>query len=59
MPNMSRRQFSTLLGATAVTPLFAPRAIGQAKPKVVIIGGGPGGGTLARQIRRMLRARST
>jgi NADPH-dependent 2,4-dienoyl-CoA reductase/sulfur reductase-like enzyme len=51
MPNLSRRQFSALLGATAV-PLFAPRAIGQAKPKVVIIGGGPGGGTLARQIQK-------
>ena len=52
MPHLSRRQFTSLLAATAITPLYAPRAIGQAKPKVVIIGGGPGGGTLARQIQR-------
>lgn len=55
MSNISRRSFAALAGASLAAtqvPLFAPRAIGQAKPKLVVIGGGPGGGTLARAVHR-------
>ncbi len=48
-----RRDF--LKGATAasgVVALGAPAALGQAKPKVVVIGGGPGGATAAKYIAR-------
>ena len=51
MTDLSRRRFTHLAGASlavAATPLAAPAAIGQAKPKLVVIGGGPGGGTAAR-----------
>lgn len=54
MTDLTRRRFTSLAGASlaslAATPLFAPRALGQAKPKVVVIGGGPGGGTVARYV---------
>jgi len=53
MSDLTRRHFSALLGASfaaTASPLFAPRALGQAKPKLVVIGGGPGGGTLARYV---------
>ncbi len=35
-----------------LSPLFAPRVFGQAKPKLVVIGGGPGGGTVARHVNK-------
>lgn len=47
---VSRRHFSILAGV-AVAGLSAPTVLrAQAKPRVVVIGGGPGGGTAARQI---------
>ena len=56
MSNLTRRRFSELAGgsllALATTPLFAPAALGQAKPKLVVIGGGPGGGTVARYVNK-------
>jgi NADPH-dependent 2,4-dienoyl-CoA reductase/sulfur reductase-like enzyme len=56
MTNLTRRRFSELAGASvlslAATPLFAPAALGQAKPKLVVIGGGPGGGTVARYVNK-------
>jgi len=56
MIDFTRRRFVALagsaLGAGATAPLFAPRAIGQARPKLVVIGGGPGGGTVARYVNR-------
>jgi sulfide dehydrogenase [flavocytochrome c] flavoprotein subunit len=53
MTNLTRRRFVALAGtAIAATPLYAPRAIGQAKPKLVVIGGGPGGGTVARYVNK-------
>src|SRR5215470_3803084 len=53
MTNLTRRRFVALAGTSlAATPLFAPRAIGQAKPKLVVIGGGPGGGTVARYVNK-------
>ena len=33
-------------------PLFAPAVLGQGKPKLVVIGGGPGGGTVARYVNK-------
>ncbi len=48
-----RRTF--LKGAAATTgvvALGAPAVLGQAKPKVVVIGGGPGGATAAKYIAR-------
>ena len=33
-------------------PLHAPAVLGQAKPKLVVIGGGPGGGTVARYVNK-------
>src|SRR5215470_7980510 len=53
MTNLTRRRFVALAGTSlAATTLFAPRAIGQAKPKLVVIGGGPGGGTVARYVNK-------
>jgi sulfide dehydrogenase [flavocytochrome c] flavoprotein subunit len=53
MPRLTRRNFTALAGASlAAAPLYAPRALGQAKPKLVVIGGGPGGGTLARYVNK-------
>jgi sulfide dehydrogenase [flavocytochrome c] flavoprotein subunit len=55
MPRLTRRNFTALTGATlagACVPLFVPRALGQAKPKLVVIGGGPGGGTVARYVNK-------
>lgn len=50
MTELTRRKFAAFGGAALLTPLFAPMALGQGKPKVVVIGGGPGGGTLARYL---------
>jgi sulfide dehydrogenase [flavocytochrome c] flavoprotein chain len=53
MTRLTRRHFTSLAGASlaaATAPLFAPAVLGQAKPRVVAIGGGPGGGTVARQL---------
>jgi NADPH-dependent 2,4-dienoyl-CoA reductase/sulfur reductase-like enzyme len=51
MTNFTRRQFSGLLGLSAVTAgLNMPAYAQGAKPKVVVIGGGAGGATAARYI---------
>ena len=50
MTDITRRNFSVLAGASFATSLFAPAAFGQAKPRLVVIGGGPGGGTVARYV---------
>ena len=50
MTDITRRNFSALAGASFATSLFAPAAFGQAKPRLVVIGGGPGGGTVARYV---------
>ena len=56
MTDLSRRKFNTFAGASllsvAATPLFAPAVLGQGKPRVVVIGGGPGGGTVARYVNK-------
>ncbi len=53
MTDMTRRNFSRLAGAslaTLSTSLFAPAVLGQGKPRLVVIGGGPGGATVARYV---------
>jgi sulfide dehydrogenase [flavocytochrome c] flavoprotein chain len=52
MTELTRRHFAALAGASLSAPLFAPYALGQAKakPKLVVIGGGPGGGTVANYV---------
>lgn len=50
MTELTRRHFATLAGASLAAPLFAPYALGQGKPKLVVIGGGPGGGTIANLV---------
>ncbi|MEZ5856026.1 MAG: FAD/NAD(P)-binding oxidoreductase [Hyphomicrobiaceae bacterium] len=50
---INRRQFA--IGAAAAAgagTLGAPSVLGQGKPKVVVIGGGPGGATAAKYIAR-------
>lgn len=47
---MDRRQFFAGATALASTGLFAPAVLGQAKPRVVVVGGGPGGVTAAKYI---------
>jgi NADPH-dependent 2,4-dienoyl-CoA reductase/sulfur reductase-like enzyme len=54
MTNLTRRNFTVLAGA-ALAPLFAPAVLGQGKPKLVVIGGGPGGGTVARYVNKDLK----
>jgi sulfide dehydrogenase [flavocytochrome c] flavoprotein chain len=48
---LNRRHILTGAAAGAAT-LFAPAAIGQARQRVVVIGGGPGGATAAKYIAR-------
>lgn len=50
MKKLSRRQFNQLLSAGAASLTVPIAAVGQAKPKVVVIGGGAGGATAARYI---------
>ena len=54
MSQINRRRFGTGLAAGAATAAFVPPrvAIAQGKAKVVIIGGGPAGATVATQIHK-------
>src|SRR5262249_5797942 len=56
MTELTRRHFAALAGTTVVSltagSLFAPRVFGQAKPRLVVIGGGPAGGTVARYVNK-------
>lgn len=47
-----RRQFIGAGVAAAATTLFAPAVIGQARPRLVVIGGGPAGATIAKYVAR-------
>jgi NADPH-dependent 2,4-dienoyl-CoA reductase/sulfur reductase-like enzyme len=50
MTNFTRRQFSGMAGAGLLT-LLGPRfAHGQSKPRVIVVGGGIGGATVARYL---------
>ncbi len=48
----NRRHFIGGAGALAVAGTFAAPAIAQGKPRVVVIGGGPGGATVAKYVAR-------
>jgi len=50
MTKLTRRNFTAVAGASLATSMFAPAAFGQAKPRLVVIGGGPGGATVARYV---------
>lgn len=50
MTNIKRRHFMALSGAVASTLAMPAISYGQAKPRVVVIGGGAGGATAARYI---------
>lgn len=54
MPTMDRRTFTMMLGAAGATAGigWSPFAIAQARPKVVVIGGGIGGATVASYLRK-------
>ncbi|WP_319774658.1 NAD(P)/FAD-dependent oxidoreductase [Breoghania sp.] len=55
MTGLSRRQFGLLAGA-AITTLAAPSIVrASGVPKVVVVGGGPGGATTARYIAKDAR----
>ena len=46
----TRREFGALTGTALLTALAAPAALGQAKARIVVIGGGVGGATVARYL---------
>lgn len=50
MSQLTRRQFNKALGLGAAALTVPINVIGQAKPKVVIVGGGAGGATAARYV---------
>ncbi len=50
MKKMTRRQFGSLVGVGATALVTSPSGFGQTKSKVVIIGGGAGGATVARYL---------
>ncbi|HUS96676.1 MAG TPA: FCSD flavin-binding domain-containing protein [Hyphomicrobiaceae bacterium] len=53
MTNLSRRRFVKFLGAgTAASVIGMPNVARAARPRVVVIGGGAGGGTAAKYIAR-------
>ncbi len=47
---LTRREFSIIAGAGVAAGTLAAPAIAQGKPKLVVIGGGPGGATVARYV---------
>jgi sulfide dehydrogenase [flavocytochrome c] flavoprotein chain len=56
MSKLSRRQFGTLIGSAgaglAASGSFSTFAIAQAAPKIVVIGGGAGGATVAHYLKK-------
>ncbi len=50
-----RRQFLAAGGAMAATAVCAPAVLGQARARVVVVGGGPGGVTAAKYIAKDAR----
>src|SRR5262245_21402896 len=56
LPDRTRRHVIALMGAASAAlpglPLFAPAVLGQARPRLVVIGGGAGGATVARTVNR-------
>jgi NADPH-dependent 2,4-dienoyl-CoA reductase/sulfur reductase-like enzyme len=52
MLTIDRRRFLMLTGATALASGLARPALAQAKPRLVVVGGGPGGATVAKYVAR-------
>ena len=50
MSNVTRRQFAKTLGLGAAAFSVSGKVVGQAKPNVVVVGGGAGGATVARYV---------
>jgi sulfide dehydrogenase [flavocytochrome c] flavoprotein chain len=50
MMSSNRRQFLTQVSALAAAASFPMPALAQAKPKLVVVGGGPGGATIAKYV---------
>jgi NADPH-dependent 2,4-dienoyl-CoA reductase/sulfur reductase-like enzyme len=50
MTSINRRTFIGGVGGLAAASAFPMPAIAQAKPKVVVVGGGPGGATVAKYV---------
>jgi NADPH-dependent 2,4-dienoyl-CoA reductase/sulfur reductase-like enzyme len=50
MTSLNRRQFIGGVGGLAAAGSFPLPAFAQAKPKVVVVGGGPGGATVAKYV---------
>ena len=50
MTSWTRRQFSCLAGAACVAALRPQAARGQARARVIVIGGGVGGATAAKYL---------
>lgn len=50
MRKLTRRGFVSALGVGTATLMLPPSLLGQAKPRVVIVGGGAGGATAARYL---------
>ena len=46
----NRRQFLTRMSALAAASSLPMPALAQAKPKLVVVGGGPGGATIAKYV---------
>ena len=56
MTRFDRRQALTLLGGITATAAFSPKALAQTRARVVVIGGGFGGATAAKQLKSLLPA---
>ena len=53
--SINRRRLLLGAGATALAPGLARPAIAQATPRLVVVGGGPGGATVAKYVAREAR----
>ncbi|MBI5321955.1 NAD(P)/FAD-dependent oxidoreductase [Bradyrhizobium sp.] len=52
MSGMTRRSLLGAGAAVVASAVTAPAVIGQARPRVVVVGGGPGGATVAKYVAR-------
>lgn len=52
MSGLTRRSLLGAGAAVVASAVTAPAVIGQARPRVIVIGGGPGGATVAKYVAR-------
>ena len=52
MKSSNRREFLTQAAALIAASGLPVPALAQAKPKLVVVGGGPGGATIAKYVAR-------